>query len=75
MMEQYAADDVMVAFSGGVDSALLLKLACEAANYTYIYCSCSDSPYNAAPGRRTGSGRRRGESDGRHSSCNSDGRA
>lgn len=31
MMEQYAADDVMVAFSGGVDSALLLKLACEAA--------------------------------------------
>lgn len=34
IMEQYAADDVMVAFSGGVDSALLLKLACEAAGKT-----------------------------------------
>lgn len=30
-MEQYTAQDVMVAFSGGVDSSLLLKLACESA--------------------------------------------
>ncbi len=30
-MKAYAARDVMVAFSGGVDSALLLKLACDAA--------------------------------------------
>ena len=30
-MSRYAREDVMVAFSGGVDSALLLKLACEAA--------------------------------------------
>ena len=30
-MSLYAAQDVMVAFSGGVDSSLLLKLACEAA--------------------------------------------
>ncbi len=33
-MEQYAAQDIMVAFSGGVDSSLLLKLACEAAART-----------------------------------------
>ncbi len=33
-MEQYANQDVMVAFSGGVDSGLLLKLACEAAKKT-----------------------------------------
>jgi len=30
-MSGYAAQDVMVAFSGGADSSLLLKLACEAA--------------------------------------------
>lgn len=30
-MRRYAREDVMVAFSGGVDSSLLLKLACEAA--------------------------------------------
>lgn len=33
-MAQYAAQDIMVAFSGGVDSSLLLKLACEAAGRT-----------------------------------------
>lgn len=33
-MEQYAAQDIMVAFSGGVDSSLLLKLACDAAGKT-----------------------------------------
>ena len=33
-MEQYAKEDVVVAFSGGVDSSLLLKLACEAAKNT-----------------------------------------
>lgn len=33
-MSQYAMQDVMVAFSGGVDSSLLLKLACEAAGAT-----------------------------------------
>lgn len=30
-MKHYTAEDVMVAFSGGADSSLLLKLACEAA--------------------------------------------
>lgn len=30
-MEEYAKKDVVVAFSGGVDSGLLLKLACESA--------------------------------------------
>ena len=34
LMEFYAKEDVMVAFSGGVDSGLLLKLACEAAKKT-----------------------------------------
>lgn len=33
-MEQFAAADVVVAFSGGVDSSLLLKMACEAAEKT-----------------------------------------
>ncbi len=33
-MEKYAGEDVAVAFSGGVDSSLLLKLACEAAKKT-----------------------------------------
>lgn len=33
-MIQYASQDVAVAFSGGVDSCLLLKLACEAAAET-----------------------------------------
>lgn len=33
-MEQFAAADVAVAFSGGVDSSLLLKMACEAAEKT-----------------------------------------
>lgn len=33
-MKEYAAEDVAVAFSGGADSSLLLKLACEAAKET-----------------------------------------
>lgn len=33
-METYAQEDVIIAFSGGVDSSLLLKLACEAAGET-----------------------------------------
>lgn len=33
-IENYAAQDIMVAFSGGADSSLLLKLACEAADQT-----------------------------------------
>lgn len=33
-MQQYAQEDVMIAFSGGVDSSLLLKLATEAAKET-----------------------------------------
>ncbi len=33
-MEEYAKGDVVVAFSGGVDSCLLLKAACEAAKAT-----------------------------------------
>lgn len=36
-MEQYAKEDVVVAFSGGVDSSLLLKLACQAAKNTTVY--------------------------------------
>lgn len=36
-MEQYAKEDVAVAFSGGVDSSLLLKLACQAAKNTTVY--------------------------------------
>ena len=31
IMESYALEDVAVAFSGGVDSSLLLKMACDAA--------------------------------------------
>ena len=34
---QYAKEDVVVAFSVGVDSSLLLKLACEAAINTTVY--------------------------------------
>ncbi len=33
-MAEYAETDIIVAFSGGVDSSLLLKLACEAAGKT-----------------------------------------
>lgn len=38
-MQQYAKEDVVIAFSGGVDSSLLLKLACEAAklSQTIVY--------------------------------------
>ncbi len=38
-MSRYARQDVAIAFSGGVDSSLLLKLACEAAreNGTKVY--------------------------------------
>lgn len=34
MMEKLAGEDIMVAFSGGVDSSLLLKAACESAGRT-----------------------------------------
>lgn len=34
LMSQYAQEDVMIAFSGGVDSCLLLKAACESAKAT-----------------------------------------
>ena len=34
LMAEYAAQDTMVAFSGGADSSLLLKLACDAAAET-----------------------------------------
>lgn len=34
IMESYLNEDVVVAFSGGVDSSLLLRLACEAAKET-----------------------------------------
>ena len=34
MIDEYAVQDVMVAFSGGVDSTMLLKLCCEAAKKT-----------------------------------------
>ena len=31
MMDKLAGEDIMVAFSGGVDSSLLLKAACDSA--------------------------------------------
>lgn len=34
ILREYAENDVMVAFSGGVDSSLILKLTCEAARET-----------------------------------------
>ena len=33
-MAEYMAEDAIVAFSGGVDSSLLLKLACDASRVT-----------------------------------------
>ena len=33
-MDKLAAEDIMVAFSGGVDSSLLLKAACDSAGKT-----------------------------------------
>lgn len=33
-LSRYASEDVAVAFSGGVDSSLLLKIICEAARET-----------------------------------------
>ncbi len=40
-MESYTMEDVMVAFSGGVDSSLILKVACETAkkNGTIVYAA------------------------------------
>ena len=34
LMDKLAAEDIMVAFSGGVDSSLLLKAACDSAGKT-----------------------------------------
>ncbi|MDY2651217.1 MAG: TIGR00268 family protein, partial [Eisenbergiella porci] len=34
MMDKLAGEDIMVAFSGGVDSSLLLKAACDSAGQT-----------------------------------------
>lgn len=34
MMDKLAGEDIMVAFSGGVDSSLLLKAACDSAGRT-----------------------------------------
>ena len=39
LMIQYTSEDVIVAFSGGVDSSILLKMACECAkeNHSLVY--------------------------------------
>ena len=39
LFSQYTKEDIVIAFSGGVDSSLLLKLACEQAkiNGTKVY--------------------------------------
>ena len=39
IIDQYVHEDVMIAFSGGVDSTLLLKMAVEASNkyHTHVY--------------------------------------
>ena len=44
-MEEYCRQDVCVAFSGGVDSSLLLVLACEAAEkfHTNVYAVTLDT--------------------------------
>ena len=45
-MRRYAREDVMVAFSGGVDSSLLLKLACEAAGESGDDALFAEDDYN-----------------------------
>lgn len=49
-IKSYAKEDIAVAFSGGVDSALLLKLACEAAQETgrMVYGICLDTELHPA---------------------------
>ena len=39
IIDQYVHEDVMIAFSGGVDSTLLLKMAVEASKryHTHVY--------------------------------------
>ncbi|MDD3402561.1 MAG: ATP-dependent sacrificial sulfur transferase LarE [Hespellia sp.] len=37
IMRQYASEDVMIAFSGGVDSSLILALACETSKDRKVY--------------------------------------
>ena len=56
-IEQLAVKDMVVAFSGGADSSLLLKLACEAAGRKRPEGICGYGSYQAPPGGRFG-GRR-----------------
>lgn len=52
IMREFSKNDIAVAFSGGVDSSLLLKIACSFAGISGKKSICHYHADQAPPGRR-----------------------